>query len=364
VATFLVHFNLCAQTWNWRTETVDLAGKFASIATDADGNVHLSYSGDGVVKYAFRPAGDKSKWFNMPLDNGDAYTSLALDVHGHPHICYTARIPRYAHWDGSEWKKESIASDNAPIGYSCAMAISLNGAPYVSWYRERNADDTLYTHIKFAEIQSGTWIVRTLDFDAQTGKWESMAIDPHGNPALSFDAFVKGLLRYAHKDGNDWKIETVDFRGRTNNVYNVGMGNALAFGKDGRPRISYEDGENVKFAESEGDSWKIQVIDSFHPRVSWVGYRTSVALDRQDYPHIAYDNGGVLKHAFWDGSKWHLETLASAGVQGYKYPSIAIDRHDVIYVSYTDPDDGSMKVAIGELKNPEVGTKAAVEQKP
>lgn len=347
---FLCETWLCAQTWNWRTETVDQAGKFTSMATDTHGNVHLSYSADGGVKYAFRPAGDKSKWFTMLLDSGDSYTSIAMDSHDHPHICYTPRLVRYAFWDGSDWKKQSIAPDQAQISYSCAIAVSPEGIPYISWYRVENADGTDYLHNKVAELRNHIWLIRTLDFDLQTGKWESMALDPNGSPIASFDAFVKGLLKYAYKDGDTWKVSTVDFRGRTNNVYNVGMGNSIALDKSGRPSISYEDGENLKFAQLVGDAWKIEVVDSFRPLGSWVGYRTSLKFDSQGRPHIAYDSGGVLKHAYSDGQKWHIEILAEAGLQGYKYESMCIAPDDSIFVSYTDGDDGSLNVAIGERK--------------
>ena len=180
-----------AQSWNWHTETVDQAGKFTSIAADKDGDVHLSYTDGQTIKYGFRPAGPNTKWFTMPIEGGNSYTSLALDSENHPHICHTGGVLHYAHWDGAIWKIQKIATDNAPIGFSCAIAISPDGTPHISWYRERNADDTPYAHIKFAELQNGAWIIRTLDFDMQTGKWEAMAIDPHGNPVLSFDAMSK-----------------------------------------------------------------------------------------------------------------------------------------------------------------------------
>jgi hypothetical protein len=364
VASFFVASGLPAQTWEWRTETVDQAGKFTSIASDTDGNIHLSYSDGQDIKYAFRPQGANSKWFTMSIDGGDAYTNLALDSQGHPHICYSARLLHYASWNGSNWKIETIATDNAPIYFSCAIAISPDGRPYISWYREKNPDNTLFAHLKFAEIQNGAWVLRTLDFDMQAGKWESMTLDSHGSPFVAFDAFIKGLMKYAYKEGNEWKIATVDFRGRTNDAYNLGMGNSIAVDKSGKPLLSYEDEGNVKFAQPEGDNWKIEVIDSFHPLSSWVAYRTSLGLDSQDHPHIAYDNGGVLKHAYWDGKRWHIEKLAYAGLQGYKYCSLTIDRHDSVYISYTDPDNGSLKVAIGELKDYDKPAAAAVDKKP
>jgi hypothetical protein len=363
--TFFFHPSTSyAQTWDWRTETVDTAGKFTSIATDRDGDIHLSYSNGETIKYAFRPAGEASKWFAMSIDGGNSYTNLALDSEGHPHICYTGGVLRYAHWDGADWKIQKIATDNAPIGFSCAVAVSPDGTPHISWYRERNGDDTPYAHIKYAELENGVWIVQTLDFDMQTGKWESMTLDPQGSPILSFDAYVKGLLKYAYKVGNDWKVSTVDFRGHTNNIYDVGMGNSLAVDKNGKPAISYEDGEDIKFARPEGDKWKVEIVDSFHPLGSWVGYRTSLAFDGQNRPHIVYDASGALKHAYWDGQKWRIEILARAGFTGYRYSSVTIDKHDSIYVSYNDSQDGSLKVAIGELKTTDEPAKSSTAQVP
>jgi hypothetical protein len=360
----LLPFSLCAQTWNWHTETVDKAGEFTSIASDNEGNLHLSYSDGESIKYAFRPVGAVSKWFVMPIEGGNTYTSLAVDSQGHPHICYTINVLKYAHWDGSDWKKQTIATDNAPIAYSCSLAVSPDGTPHIAWYREKNPDNTPYAHIKFAELQNGAWVIRTLDFDMQTGKWESMTVDPTGNPVLSFDAYVKGLLKYAHKEGNDWKITTVDFRGHTNDVYDVGMGNSLAIDKNGKPMISYEDGENIKFAHPEGEGWKVEVVDAFRSLGSWVGYRTSLAVDKDNHPHIAYDAGGLLKHAYWDGHRWHLEILARAGLVSYRFCSMTIDKNDTIYISYSDPEDGSLKVAVGEWKAAGAPVGSAKDEKP
>src|SRR5262249_11349302 len=161
----------------------------------------------------------------------------------------------------------------APIYFSCAIAIGPDGSPHISWYREKNADNTMYAHIKYAELQNGAWVIRTLDFEMQTGKFESMALDAKSNPMLSFDAFVKGLLKFAHKEGDDWRVETVDFRGHTNNVYDLGMGNFIALDREGKPVISYEDGENIKYAHLVDGKWKVETIDRYRPNGGWVGYR-------------------------------------------------------------------------------------------
>jgi len=190
-----------------------------------------------------------------------------------------------------------------------------------------------------------------------------MALDAGGSPILSFDAYVKGLLKFAHKAGDEWKIETVDFRGHTNNVYDVGMGNSITIDRDGKPVISYEDGETIKYAHLVADKWKVETVDSYHPLGGWVGYRTAVVVDQDNRPHIVYDAGGPLKHAYWDGQKWRIQVLARGGMFAARYCSMAIDKNNTIYISYTDPEDGSLKVAIGEAKTA-APVSSASESKP
>src|SRR5262249_3368690 len=77
-----------AEDWSWRTEKVDTDASFTSLAVDHDGNVHVSYVNNGMVKYAFRPVGT-SKWFNTTVDQGNSFTNIAVDGADNPYICYT-----------------------------------------------------------------------------------------------------------------------------------------------------------------------------------------------------------------------------------------------------------------------------------
>src|SRR5258708_6240599 len=296
-------------TWTWTTETVDQAGEFTSLAADKDGNLHVSYStGTGAIKYAFRQA-ETGKWFTRVVDSGEAYTDLALDSQGNPHICYPFRVMKYANWDGKTWKVQTIATDTARIAFSCAVEVSPDGVPHLIWYRDQNADNSLFTHLKYAELKDGVWAVRTVDWDTQTGKFESMTLDSHGNPVLSYDAWVKGELKFARWDGNAWDIRTVDDRGRAGNSYNIGMGNSIALDSHDQALMSYEERNVLKLARQQGSRWAIEKVDTINTLGGWVGFRTSLALDRQGFPHIAYDDAGTLKHAFWDGQKWHIEVI-------------------------------------------------------
>ncbi len=350
-----------AQTWSWQTETVDQAGKFSSLTADAEGNLHLSYSDrDGKIRYGFR-AKSTGKWFTMVLDDGDGFSDITLDQQGNPHVCFVFRVVKYASFDGKAWHVQPIATDAARISFSCAVGIGPDGTPHVSWYRDQNADSSYYTHLKYAVLENDIWVIRTVDFDTQTGKWHSMIVDARGVPHLSYDAFVKGDLKYAFWDGKRWVIKTVDFRGRTSRAHNIGMGNALLLDSKGQARISYHDGESLKLARQQGDTWTVETVDNVVALGSWVGWRTSLVLDRRGFAHISYEDAGTLKHAYWDGAKWRIQVIAPRGSEPYRYSSMTIDKDDTIYISYRDSQDGSLQLAIGRWK--EQPQTAATEKK-
>src|SRR6266403_4757964 len=110
-----------AQDWAWTTEVVDKSGRSMSLASDSDGNVHMSYGSDEGLKYGFRPAGDKSRWFTMGLGGGVAYTSLSLDSHGDPHICstYFSVGLRYARYNNKRWEIQTIAPEDKSAQLAC-----------------------------------------------------------------------------------------------------------------------------------------------------------------------------------------------------------------------------------------------------
>jgi hypothetical protein len=345
IATLLLPGVALAQTWTWSTEDVDVSGKFTSLAADDAGNLHLSYASDEGIKYGFRPAGS-SKWFTMVIDKADSFTRIALDSRGNPHICYTPETIKYASWNGRKWEIEQIDPGIGVASYSCSLAIAADGTPHVVWYQERNLDYSNYLHFKYAVLQGGVWLARTIDFDAQTGKWNSMSVDAHGFPHISYDAYVSGQLKYASWDGKNWTIQAVDARSASNEPYR-GMGNSLVLDSNGRAMISYYYEASLKIARQQDRGWAIETVSPAAPLTSWTGYRSFLILDLQGLPHIAYDDGGTLKHAYWDGKRWHIQVLVSAGDDHFRYCSMTVGRDNSLYISYRDPVDGSLKVAVG-----------------
>jgi len=95
---------------------------------------------------------------------------------------------------------------------TCSVAVSADGIPHVTWYQERTAEDTNFLHLRHAVLQDGQWLAKTIDWDAQTGKWHSMVLDKQGTPRVSFDAFVSGQLKYGIWVSGSWKVKPIDSR--------------------------------------------------------------------------------------------------------------------------------------------------------
>lgn len=345
-AALLASARVDAQTWEWKTETVDSEGRFTSLAVDDQGNLHISYASGQRVKYGFRPAGS-SRWFTMEVDKGDHATRLTLDREGNPHLCYSSYgTLKYAHWDGQNWLIQPIAEGSGTISFSCSVGLAADGTPHVTWYQVGRPDGSNYLHVRYAILRDGAWRSRTLDFDGQTGKWNSMVLDAQGLPHVSYDSFIKGELKYAYWGGTHWNIRVVDSRNLSRQEYNIGMGNSVILGADGKARISYYTENALKYARQEEARWVIEKVDSMSPLGSWVGFWSGLVLDQGGYAHISYEDGGALKHAYWDGQKWQIQLLVGAGNESYRYGSMAIDREDTLYISYRDALDGSVKVAV------------------
>lgn len=338
--------------WTWSTELVDKSGNFMSLKMDGQGNLHLSYANEEGVKYGFRPKGT-SKWYTMLIDpenpSAVSFTDLGLDSQDAPHICYTRREMEYASWRGLKWHIEQIDPNSGLISYTCNLAIAPDGTPHVTWYHERSPDGSNYLHFKYAVLRDGVWLARTIDFNAATGKWHSLAIDPQGNPHISYDAYDSRQLKYAYSNGKGWVVLPVDGPTASDQEYR-GMGCSLVFDSQGKALISYYYGNSsLRLARQAEKGWSIETVDAVSPSGSWLGYRSSLVLDQQEVPHIVYEDRGTLKHAYKDGKQWRVQVLAPAGGEPWRYSAMTIDPENTLYVAYRDPVDGSLKVAVGRM---------------
>jgi hypothetical protein len=336
-----------AQMWSWTTGQIDSEGSAASIVVDKDENVHVSYqfATGGQLRYAFRPSHSTS-WFKMALDNsiGDFESQITVDSRDNPHICYSPRELKYAHFDGKRWSVQEIDKGGGLVSYMCSIRVGADDAPHISWYVESGV------FLRYAELKDGVWKAITLDFEGLPGKWNSLALDPQGNPRISYIDFPLGQLRYAAFDGKKWSRLILDTPGATaGDNWERGFGNSIVLDSQGAPIIAYYDETSLKLAHYVDGMWKKQVIEQLPPfgKWSWKNFRSTLLLDSKGNPHIGFESLRGLEHAWWDGKQWHTQLILAARGATFFESSMAIDQNDNLYLVYRDPADGSLILASG-----------------
>ena len=332
----------------WTITTVEAAGEAGSHTSLAviDGNPAISYhhiTRDffvyGVLKYARNSAPDGSgTWTTVTAEFLGVsafvgqYTSLVQMPNGNPAISYydasnrDLKFARGSAPDGSgPWTLTTVDTPDSS-GVTTALAI-VDGKPVISYTRSDFSNPSLKFARNSAADGSGTWTVTTIV--AGSGSWPSLAIIG-GLPAVGY---YNGDLKFARNTAADgsgsWTITTAD-AGFESGDLGRHTSHAIV---DGRPAISYEDGNNgdLKFARNtaaDGSGvWTTTTIDTGGSL--FVGRFTSLAVMANGNPAISYydASNADLKFARCstpDGSgTWTITTVDGVGSVG-EYASLAI----------------------------------------
>lgn len=351
-ALLLFACSASAQTWTWSEDYIESGGgQSSSISIDRQNNLHVAYRVPlgGFLRYAFRPAGS-TRWFKMDLDKdvGNFSTRIALDGEDNPHICYTPREMRYAKFDGRKWFSQTVDPGAGVVDYECSVRISPDGKPMLAWYWPAGG-------FHYGILREGVWLALTLDGSGNdyAGKWNSMILDSQGNPQIAYSDFPGGELRYAINNGKVWTHTALD--SQTNGPGGPkGMGVAMVLDANQDPWISYYDEQSLMVMHRVNGKWIKQMVERL-PQFrnwGWKQFHSDIALDKDGIPHIVFESLRGLEHAWWSGSEWKIQIiLAPAVISSYFDNSMIMGKDDVIYVTYTDPLEHSLKLAVGRLSS-------------
>lgn len=283
---------------------------------------------------------------------------------------------QFTHIIGKSWNIQQIDATSGSVEYSCSIAYAANGTPHLTWYQTHTPANTLFLHIKYATMKDSVWIARTLDFDRECGKWNSVVLDSDGHPHIAYSVFPPGELKYGSFDGQDWHFSLVDTPNKGATRYAVGLGVSLAENQKHQFFMSYyespysadvHEAGSLKVASLEEGKWKIQTIEQVEKTTGWAEYNSEIAFDSQGFPHVSYEDGGGLKHAFWDGERWHVQLIVGATGEPLIYSSMKLAADDTVYISYRDPNESILRVAVGRpaaLKETKPAGKPADAVKP
>jgi hypothetical protein len=315
----LIGVLLATVVHSWNLQTVDQTGADGSIAYDVSGYSHICYTGSDGLKYA---SWTGTTWTVQTVDSGGFGACLTLDFFKNPYISYYLGSDlKYANWNGTGWATQTVdhLDNNYQEGMKTSITLGLAGTPQISY---NNANQTF--SLKYASFNGNTWNTMTVD---QSGSDSSIAVDSTGNTHISY---VNGDgLKYASLTGSAWSTVTVD-KASTQHFASP----SIAMDSEGYPHVAYGSGGSLKYASWTGSEWSIETVDSQSQNITGVSF----ALDSNGNPRISYCVGDKLKCASWNFF-WSLQTVDT---QSGNVCSLALDSDGCAFISY---NQGGLKYA-------------------
>ncbi len=193
----------------WITDTADFVGytgRFASLALNSFDRPYMSYYdvSSEKVKMAFISAIDA--WVRVDvapvgflgdgISTAQAFTSIALDSAGVPHIAYYDDAYgdlMFASWNGAGFNISTIDTGGVGVvvGKYASLAIDpLTDHRHICYYDETNRN------LKYA-FWNGAWSIEVVDSIGDVGKFCDIALDALGRPGISYYDASMGDLKYA-----------------------------------------------------------------------------------------------------------------------------------------------------------------------
>lgn len=357
VAAAVAALTGCGKKKSGAGNDADDMGTHASMAIDADGNVHASFywrthkltathdEKVGALMYAKGRVGTDGfvRWSDPQVVDGDIrvdgqsnvgeYTSIKIASDGTPRISYydvKSGDLKFASRAGGKWLAEVVDSTGNVGGYSSLVLES--DKPRISYY------DFDTKTLKFAAKNGDAWTKSVVDDGNgglwDVGRWCSLASDGNGGLGIVYYDATNGDLGYIAGNATGFPAalqatEWIDTEGDT------GRWPKLAYDL-GSPRVAYQDytNQHLKFAKKDGAaSWSVETLDPS----PWTGADSSIAVDPTGKITVAYFDGlnNDVLSARYDGSSWTLAKVAQEGANGY-FNNVVLDAAGApIYGWYT-----------------------------
>ncbi len=286
-------------------------------------------------------------WTIITVDDPDSpvvgdRSCTVLDGNDYPHISYAANSThydlRYAFWDGSQWVIETADNYKVGAGAYTSIALDSSGTPHISYSQYGGT----WNRLKYARRDGpDTWFTEVVDGDYSsfTGLSSSIGVDSTDTVHIAYETSLNDDLKYALGTGGSWAIQTID------GPDDVGGYLSMDLDSGGRPHIVYQDNTNdaLKYTYWDGGSWNWRPSI---PNGAW----PRIALDSTDTAHLAYGDRTSygIQYAVWNGTNWTLETADATAIMKAQ-PGIAVGSNgapQIAYQSTTGGLTGSLKVAV------------------
>jgi predicted small lipoprotein YifL len=255
---------------NWTIEeTTEAGGYYLQMAIDASDRLHVAYPGlPSGVRYLTRLVGAAE--FDGELAAGEEANDvgMALDLEGHPTICYSGMTgaAECTAWSPEDWT--SLPLPPVESGAGDAVAIDSDGVLHLI------VDGIEYTKWTGSEWTSAEAVAGDADF------YGAIAVDEVGVPHVAYRELSTGAIRHAYRVGpSDWMREDIDSSVDTLPVAGFVL----------RPDAMYavyaeQSTTNLKYAIKRNGVWMPETVDS----TATIPRRPSLFVDAKGGVHVSY----------------------------------------------------------------------------
>jgi hypothetical protein len=212
---------------------------------------------------------ENGAWTARSLQGGGGdlpgkWTSMALDAKGHPHVSYSnfpTGFLKYAAYDGKSWSLSTVdvsegkPDDGGQRGMGNSLVLDKEGKPIIAYYDEQS--------LKVARLVDGRWKKEVVETLPNFGKWSwkifrsNILFDSKGNLHIGFES-LNGL-EHAWWDGSQWRTQLL--------VGSLGSSvfeNSMAIDKKDNLYMIYRDPADSSLRMAVGKEVAVQKNDAGH----------------------------------------------------------------------------------------------------
>jgi hypothetical protein len=329
-----------------------LSGAGVSLATDADGNPHLSYLALPDPEAEEDPAADplapilpavmhahftEERWTRDPVAEEqdvaeEDETAIVVDAEGIHHVAWTSagRVLYSSNAAGE------FAAEPQVVGGTDAAGLSITadpqGAPMISFVDRLTEAEGPAALVRVATLDGERWTVETAA-EADPGDPASTAIGVAGDGVLA--AYGSGgATQVARQVGRRWTSETVDEDG--------GLGVSMDVDADGIAHMTYfDDAGAVEHTHQAGQGWEPPSPVGEGATTS----PTSIAVDEAGVHHVTWQTDQGIAYASNPEGEFAEQELPPAAEAGVR-PRAGAGVEGTLYVAWFDPEDGELRMAL------------------
>jgi hypothetical protein len=338
-----------------------LAGAGVSMATDADGNPHLSYLALPEQAVEGAPAPDplaptlpavmhahlvESIWTRGPVAEEQEVTeadetAITVDADGVHHVAWSAggQVMYSSNVEGEFAEEPEAVGGTDAVGLS--IAADDVGTPMIAFVDRLTEAEGPAALVRVARPSGDGWELETAA-EASPDEPEATSIGVAGDSVLVAYG-SDGATQVAREAGTRWTSEVVDEDG--------GLGVSMDVDADGVPRLAYYSaGGDVRVAQPAGDGWDTaDVAAGARPNT-----QTSTAVDETGVQHVAWEEAQGIGYGTVEGTPGESQSLTEdlSASQGGTQPVVGTGPEGAVYVAWADPEDGELRLAIRSDQEP------------